>query len=85
MRKKWNLHIVVGRLTPPQIIGDWETRNTVLGVRAKKSPNFKLFTLCGLQKIRKKDSKKLLHSTGSMYIIKRLVKREEAGSYRASG
>ena len=62
-----------------------ETRNAVLGARAKKPLFFKGSSCFGRPKIRKKLSKNILHSICSMYIIQRLVKREEAGSYRASG
>ena len=62
-----------------------ETRNTVLGIRGQKALNFKLFRACAPQKILKKHFKKDLHSGLPIYIIQRLVKREEAGSYRASG
>ena len=62
-----------------------ETRNTVLGICDQKAPNFKLFRLCAPSKILKKHFKKGLHSGAPVYIIQRLVKREEAGSYRASG
>jgi len=62
-----------------------ETRNAVLGIRDQKAPNFKRFRLCAPSKILKKHFKKGLHSAAPVYIIQRLVKREEAGSYRASG
>ena len=62
-----------------------ETPYTVLGVRKKKRRNFKVYSVCDLQKILKKHFKKGLHSVAPIYIIQRLVKREEAGSYRASG
>ena len=62
-----------------------ETRNTVLGDKDQKALFFKLFRLRAPPKILKKHYKKSLHYTGPVYIIQRLVKREEAGSYRASG
>jgi len=66
-------------------MGWQETRNAVLDIRAAKAPNFKLFSRFGCPKIRKKLLKNTLQYMRGMYIIQRLVKREEAGSYRASG
>ena len=79
------LHIVVREGREAQSVVMQETRNTVLGVLPKKPLNFKDSAPFGLSKIRKKSLKNLLHSICSMYIIQKLVKREEAGSYRASG
>ena len=84
-RQAAGLYIVYATLLKPQIVVRQETRNTVLGVSALNSPNFNVFTPFGLPKIRKKLLKNLLHSICCMYIIQRLVKCEEAGSYRASG
>ncbi len=80
-----NLYIVVREGYAAQTVVVQETRNAVLGVTQKKPLNFKVFRPFGPPKIRKKVLKNLLHSICSMYIIQRLVKREEAGSYRASG
>ena len=81
----YSLYIVYRSPGKPQIVVHEETRNAVLGVSALNSPNFNVFTPFGLPKIRKKLLKNLLHSICCMYIIQRLVKCEEAGSYRASG
>ena len=79
------LYIGVRTSCEAQTVVVEETRNTVLGIRDQKAPNFKRFRLCAPQKILKKHFKKGLHSGAPVYIIQRLVKREEAGSYRASG
>ena len=79
------LYIVVKWGFEAQTVVVRETRNAVLGASRQKARNFKVFALYGRQKIRKKVSKNVLHSICSMYIIQRLVKCEEAGSYRASG
>jgi hypothetical protein len=57
----------------------------VLGTWALNRPFFKLFSLFVPPKILKKLIKKVLQYIYAVYIIQRLVKREEAGSYRASG
>ena len=80
-----NLYIVGQGYGRAQSVVVKETRNTVLGICDQKAPNFKLFRLCAPSKILKKHFKKGLHSGAPVYIIQRLVKREEAGSYRASG
>ena len=80
-----NLYIVGQGYVRAQSVVVEETRNTVLGIRDQKAPNFKHFRLCAPSKILKKHFKKGLHSGAPIYIIQRLVKREEAGSYRASG
>jgi hypothetical protein len=72
-------------LQEAQIVVLKETPSKVLGTRGSNRPNFKLFSLFVPPKILKKLLKKALQYICAVYIIQRLVKREEAGSYRASG